>query len=523
MKIRKYRKNHIKKGRSGTATVPGMKGIVTVLILCILLVLTGCGNDQIHKTNEKISSENKQYMDSLINESKGMEKVDVKKKPGKIIHATRYEADVELDTVNKVISGRSVIYFRNDSDDAVDSVVLRNYSAVGDDSVIDVALPETLEPGGKTKVTYDFEYDIPERRNRYGYVEYEDRTLFQLSSCFPAAAIYEDGDWNRNPCISDGAEANYTTVSDYDVRISVPKEYTVIATGSEKRVDDSHYEVKGKNLREFAMVAGDHLKKKTTEACGIELNNYYYDDSGSQKYVDYSLQVMKASVELYSELIGEYPFEQLDLTNVFIDSAMEYSGMIMLGFPDVEDIRYIDESTRYEHIKAHVSHETGHQWFYGVVGNDPYNEPWLDESFAEFLECFVFPVSGAEVLTDIEDELSREQGEYYEPGLQTVSDFFDEKDQILEQRDHKKKIDLPYDRYDKSNDEYSQYVYDSGAFFLYELEKTMGDAEFFSMLQGYYDTYRFSEVTTSDFVSFVKTYDDSESVDKVISKYITDM
>ncbi|MEI3502985.1 MAG: hypothetical protein V8Q42_04690 [Anaerovoracaceae bacterium] len=229
MKIRKYRKNHIKKGRSGTATVPGMKGIATVLILCILLVLTGCGNDQIHKTNEKISSENKQYMDSLINESKEMEKVDVKKKPGKIIHATRYEADVELDTVNKVISGRSVIYFRNDSDDAVDSVALRNYSAVGDDSVIDVALPETLEPGGKTKVTYDFEYDIPERRNRYGYVEYEDRTLFQLSSCFPAAAIYEDGDWNRNPCISDGAEANYTTVSDYDA-------------GGPGEGDDSHYE-----------------------------------------------------------------------------------------------------------------------------------------------------------------------------------------------------------------------------------------------------------------------------------------
>ena len=81
MKIRKYRENHIKKGRSGTATVPGMKGIATVLILCILLALIGCGNDQIHKTNEKISSENKQYMDSLINESKEMEKVDVKRKP----------------------------------------------------------------------------------------------------------------------------------------------------------------------------------------------------------------------------------------------------------------------------------------------------------------------------------------------------------------------------------------------------------------------------------------------------------
>lgn len=60
-----------------------MHRTMPVLMLCILLILTGCGNDQIHKTNEKISSENKQYMDSLINESKGMEKVDVKKKQRK--------------------------------------------------------------------------------------------------------------------------------------------------------------------------------------------------------------------------------------------------------------------------------------------------------------------------------------------------------------------------------------------------------------------------------------------------------
>lgn len=500
-----------------------MKKAVAVMISCVLMILSGCGNGNEHKDNEKISSENKKYMDSLIEESRSVSKADVKKKPRKIIRATRYEMDVELDTVNNVISGHSVIWFRNDSDDAVESVVLRNYSTDGDESVIEVALPQTLEPGGKTKVTYDFEYDIPERRNRYGYVEYEGRTLFQLSSCFPEAAIYEDGDWNRNPCIYDGAEANYTTVSDYDVRISVTKEYTVIATGSEKRVDDSHYEVKGKNLREFAMVAGDHLKKKTTEACGIELNNYYYDDSGSQKYADYSLQVMKASVELYSELIGEYPFEQLDLTNVFIDSAMEYSGMIMLGFPDVKDIRYIDESIPYSHIRDHVSHETAHQWFYGAVGNDPYNEPWLDESFAEFLECLVFPVSGADVLVDMEDELRKEQGEYYDQELQPADGFFAEKDQMLDLLDHKKKIDQPYNRYDKSNDEYSYYVYDSGAFFLYELEKAMGEARFFAMLRDYYDTFRFSEVTESDFISFVRAYGDSDKVGKVISKYLTDM
>jgi aminopeptidase N len=31
-----------------------------------------------------------------------------------------------------------------------------------------------------------------------------------------------------------------------------------------------------------------------------------------------------------------------------------------------------------------VAHELAHQWFYSIVGDDQWSEPWLDESFAEF-------------------------------------------------------------------------------------------------------------------------------------------
>ena len=51
-----------------------------------------------------------------------------------------------------------------------------------------------------------------------------------------------------------------------------------------------------------------------------------------------------------------------------------------------EDLKNLDEGKRYDHIETHIPHEVAHQWFYSVIGNDPYNEPWLDEAFAEFFE-----------------------------------------------------------------------------------------------------------------------------------------
>lgn len=33
---------------------------------------------------------------------------------------------------------------------------------------------------------------------------------------------------------------------------------------------------------------------------------------------------------------------------------------------------------------AVVAHETAHQWFYGIVGNDEVREAWLDESLTDY-------------------------------------------------------------------------------------------------------------------------------------------
>ena len=492
----------------------------------------------------KINSDNKKYMDSVITQSKYFNEIEIdfEKPERKIIYATDYEMNLTLDIDKKVLLGNSKIKIKNNTNDETDYIVLRNYSATAlknkdksflsnfkdetgntlnsfiedDESIIKVELSNKLKSNEEITITFDFQTDIPKTKNRFGYVEYDNNLIFQLSFCFPSLSIYENGEWNKNPFILSGAEPNYTTVSNYSVCINVPNDYVVIATGTETNDKNNNYTITGNNLREFAMVVGNNIEKNTATYTGIEINNYYYDYSGNKKYNDYSLKIAVESFELYSNLIGEYPYEELDMVSVFMETAMEYSGLLMIGYPDVspEALKNLDKEKQYVQITEQISHEVAHQWFYSVIGNDPYNEPWLDESFAEFFEDFVFPISGLNVIEEIELEKDKNTGFPF----QIYEDFYKLKHSMLEQMQINKFINLPYDSYEK--DEYSHYVYQSGAFFLFELEQSMGEEKFFSMLQNYYKKYKFSEVTTKDFIDFVKIYDSSDKTEKIIAKYI---
>lgn len=81
-------------------------------------------------------------------------------------------------------------------------------------------------------------------------------------------------------------------------------------------------------------------------------------------------------------------------------------------------------------------------------------------------------------------------------------------------------ISKPYSAYSKENQEYSAYVYDGGTYFLCELRKAMGDEVFYPMLQEYYKAYHFNEVSTEEFVEVIRTFDNSESVRRIVEKYI---
>jgi aminopeptidase N len=77
-----------------------------------------------------------------------------------------------------------------------------------------------------------------------------------------------------------------------------------------------------------------------------------------------------AAVDRFGKDFGHYPYGEIDLvmTSAF-GGGMEYPGLVVLGTTEEGSA---------------VVHEVAHQWWYGIIGNDEYGAPWLDESFAQY-------------------------------------------------------------------------------------------------------------------------------------------
>ncbi|MFR0847102.1 MAG: hypothetical protein ACLSG9_03760 [Eubacterium sp.] len=95
----------------------------------------------------------------------------------------------------------------------------------------------------------------------------------------------------------------------------------------------------------------------------------------NQSYYKYSMQLAKEAVRIFSEKIGSYPFSQLKIVHCFMNSAMEYPGLCMIGMPDVKDFRKINKNS-YGGLEAHVFRmKSPTSGFTAAIGNDSYKEP----------------------------------------------------------------------------------------------------------------------------------------------------
>lgn len=505
------------------------RGIVIIAFSILLIFMTGCNNSKV-ETGPEI----------VVPEKTTTVTLD-KAESTKTCRAEQYDMDMKLDVKNKLLSGQVAMRLTNETRDTLDELCIRTDATDGmaitnlriietsehpeiksksKDSAVYLDISSTqLKPGETITLQFDFITEIPKTNNRFGYAINGDDEIYQLTFCYPRIAMYENGAWDESPYITDGAENNYVTVSDYNVDFEAPENLMIIASGNEK-TEGNLTKITGKNMRQLAIFAGTNIKKDSQTVNDVKINNYYFDHEGNKKYNDMALEAAKDSVNLFSTLIGEYPYEELDIVHGFYSSAMEYSGVILMGTPDVEDRTALDEYAAFTNLSSGIAHETAHQWFYGVVGNDPYNEPWMDETFAEYCEDMLYQQSK---LPGIAAAIKHDQkfGGSDTWGTMSDKEFNRWTDDMIEQMTGNSYIiNKPYNEYDAENQKYSQYVYTGGSYFLYQLRKTMGDGVFFPMLQEYYKAYYFNECNTEEFVDIILEFDDSEEVRNIINKYI---
>ncbi|MEU5630774.1 M1 family metallopeptidase [Streptomyces rishiriensis] len=231
-----------------------------------------------------------------------------------------------------------------------------------------ILLPKPLARGERTSVAFDVSLTVPGRNARFGR---EGATRF-LGNALPVLAVHDAKGWHLDPYVALG-ESFYALASDFRVRLDHPSALKVPATGSTRSLPGAPGRTVtlsvADRVRDFAWAAGPFRTATRTTPGGVRVRSYWAPGAPAAG-VELTRTDADAAIDRFGREFGRYPYGELDvvMTPQF-GGGMEYPGLVLLGITEEGGA---------------VVHEVAHQWWYGIVGDDEYSSPWLDESFAQY-------------------------------------------------------------------------------------------------------------------------------------------
>ena len=158
------------------------------------------------------------------------------------------------------------------------------------------------------------------------------------------------------------------------VTTDLPMELASPATGilPELRPDGMAWTFEVADVRDVAIVLAPDFEVTSGDAGGIPVRAYTRPGG-----LDGDRLVAQASraLEREAERLGvPYPWPSFTVVETAGGYGMESPGLI-----------WIPRGTTSANLPYLVHHETAHQWFYGLVGNDQQAEPFADEAAADLL------------------------------------------------------------------------------------------------------------------------------------------
>jgi hypothetical protein len=355
-----------------------------------------------------------------------------------------------------------------------------------DDSVLRVPLEKPLKPTETVLVGFYFSGQVPKDFGGsvtpagYGIYNYTDG-LLALSGWYPMLSVYDDQGWHNQPPSRLG-DSVFSDISLFTVDVDAPKNLVIAATGvavSDETIDSRRkMRFASGPAREFFLVASGDLQVASQTMGETKINSYYRIDQSEAGRK--ALSVAAASFHIFRSKFGDYPLKELDIVEAPIRNALgvEFPGIVMIG---AEQYLKPDDTG----FEITVSHEVAHQWWYNVVGNDVYREPWLDEALATYSSGIYYELmNGPVYLRGLED--------YWKQSYQKIADQGKD-DLITETLEHFENLADP--------SIYGAIVYRKGALFFAALREEIGDKAFFEALKTYYASESYRIAQASDLLS----------------------
>ena len=381
--------------------------------------------------------------------------------------------------------------------------------------MVKLLLPKSLLPGGKITISTPFHVKFPTYFSRSGFID----DAFAVCQWYPKPAVYDKNGWHPMPYLNMGEY--YSEFGTFTVNITVPSNYVVAATGSLQNADElkkyiesgtlnkkrkenfipyqtnpsattKTLQYKAENVHDFAWFADNDfiIQYDTLQlSSGKVIDAFTFFSAKDNTQWSKSVDFVEDAVRNYSKWIGEYPYPVVNAVegpgNVS-SGGMEYPMVTLITSPDANA----------ETLDAVITHEVGHNWFYGILGSNERDHPWMDEGLNTYYQ-FRYEaekyrsnsVFGTSLPADLKQKGPAEfLGIIYnalneipmEEPIETASEKFSNKDT------------------------YGMVIYLKTAIWAYILEQSLGREKFDEAMQVYFNKWKFRHPYPEDFKNILE-------------------
>jgi len=396
--------------------------------------------------------------------------------------------------------------------------------------IIKLPLGEPLFPGEKIAVATPFYVKLPGYFSRLGHSD----NYYMISQWYPKPAVYDVKGWHEMPYLDQGEF--YSEFGSFDVSITLPSDYIVAATGnlqntaeleaykqtgaanrllfdqtiagiSEKeaiknalkkakpervRISKSFsmktLQFTEKNIHDFAWFASkDFVVQYDTLrlASGAISEAFAFHDVRSADQWYHASHFVEDAVRKYSGWLGEYPYatvKAVEGPKNQTSGGMEYPTVTMITSPEADQKR----------LDAVITHEVGHNWFYGILASNERDHPWMDEGINTYYQ-FRYEAEkyrANSIFGDaIPEEVKKKNADEFLAILYNIMN-----QQIpMEEPIGTASADF------KDKENYGTVVYIKTAVWMYVLEVVIGRQKTDAALKAYFDQWKFKHPYPEDF------------------------
>jgi hypothetical protein len=355
-----------------------------------------------------------------------------------------------------------------------------------DRTVFQIKLPRPLAPNESAQFKITFHDQFGQVFARTGYKG----DFIMGAQWFPKVGVWWQGAWN---CHQFHANTEFfADFGTYDVKLTLPQNDVVGASGvqvGETKNNDGTKTLafRGEDIHDFAWTAEPQYRV---------VEGYFNGSMGNVKIrvlmqpnhmdqADLHMRITQETMKRFDQWYGPYPYKQITVVDPLDLRAggMEYPTLFT-----ADTTWWMPEGIRF--VAQVVEHEYGHQYWYGMVATNEFEDAWLDEGINSYTECKI-----------VDDIFGRDKSSLDIWGI-TESDDAYQRNGYVEAADLDPLTRFAYQY--ANGGSYGNITYGKTATLLITLEKVIGEETLKRALHTYFMRYRFTHPTKEDFLKTVE-------------------